>query len=185
VSVPFHVVVGQRTHTAIASFLRAGNLLPTLTVVSIGVARLLETEPLPCDRRRGQMLVASMTFTYLREFLPLPPWRLVGVEVDVDSGRFDLVFANDVGEVFIDELKARRGWPGQLDAASFEQMARYEREGAAGYGERFLGVRLVVLGPPAHAYWAGSCRLSIPNPPLAGFRTENLTCVSVSGQLTA
>jgi hypothetical protein len=175
----FYAAVGQHTHAVIAQLITAGVLAPSLTAVSAYVSWRLAANPLPCDRRRGQMLITSMVFTYFERYLPPPPWKLVGVEVSVEADRFDLIYANDVGEIWIDELKAQRCRPGQLDPDSSDQLARYIRAGELTYGLLFQGARLVVLGPPAHGYWVSAgATTANPLPPM-GLRQENLLCLNL------
>jgi hypothetical protein len=93
--------------------------------------------------RAGRLAAAGAAAVYVQRFMPPAPWRWLGSEIDLgEHGRVDLAWEAEV--VLFDEIKTgdaaavRQG-----EGPTARQVDRYTRAGAARYGVRFAGVRLI------------------------------------------
>lgn len=99
-----------------------------------------------------QQLVTAAAVYYRLFGLP-PSWSLTSLErpLTADTGRVDLVWSSPEG-VLIDEIKSgfvsSRETRHELD----EQVARYHRAGGVEFGDRFIGVRAIILTAPRRSF---------------------------------
>lgn len=106
--------------------------------------------------RAARMSAAGAAAVYHRYFLPPPEWTLTGCEVDIEGGRIDLVWELEGSTVIFDELKLAFGRSRPRGVGPTDrQVRRYLAYGHATYGERFGGVRLLLLGAPRHSRLVG------------------------------
>lgn len=151
----FQAHLGWLVHRAVAACLiRARDARSDpLAMRDAIVLEVLAADPLRADRRRGLLLLGSLTRAYLRDFAWPPLWELIAVErVTVSGRRTDLLFMHaETGELVADELKTASASVGYVSTAEVEQVSAYLADLRQEYGKGFLGVRLVHLGPPAHA----------------------------------
>jgi hypothetical protein len=151
---PFQVQLGQMAHAAIAAcLLQAQRTGVEPSADQAVIATVLKGDPLRHDRRRGELLLRGIVRSYLESFRPRHPWRLEGVERRLAHGRVDLLFCNgETGQILVDELKSARGRQGSVDLDDLAQIVRYLSQLEIEFGDRLLGVRLIMLSPPARAY---------------------------------
>lgn len=161
---PFQMHLGALAHAAIGGCLtRASQTSQEPTYDPAVIVRALAADPLRHDRRRGEILLRGYVRSYIDNFLPAPPWQIEAIERRLLNGRVDLIFRNEsTREVFADEIKTGRRRFGQVEPDDHEQMARYLPQLTDLFGADFLGVRLIMLGPPAHAYLFRAVDLAIP-----------------------
>jgi hypothetical protein len=151
---PFQMQLGQMAHAAIAAcLLQAQRMGFEPTADQAVIATVLKADPLRHDRRRGELPLRGIVRSYLEDFRPRHPWRLEGVERRLAHGRIDLLFCNgETGQIVVDELKSARGRHGSIDPDDLAQIVRYLSQLETEFGDRLLGVRLIMLSPPAQAY---------------------------------
>lgn len=128
--------------------------------------------------RRARILVASRIGLYLGSYLPPRPWTLRGVEVQVGRGRVDLCWETPVelspsvpaGSLVFDELKVTSlAWVSG-DPSFAAQANRYDQDGAAVFGSRLLGTRIIALNPPSGAWLTPRLRRQAGSLPWLGER---------------
>jgi len=151
-------ITGALAHLTIADIARLSRTAtePELLERAWSLAgTLVRDAGLGSRARCCRLEIAGAAGVYVRYFLPPVSWTLVGSEVEIDDGRLDLVWATE-GAVLYDELKltAGHGLP-TGEGPTRRQAARYSVHGSATYGERFAGVRLVLLGAPRHSQLIG------------------------------
>jgi hypothetical protein len=147
----FQQLVGLRTQAAIARIASGTERRPSMQQVNAAVRELLAADPLPRDRRRGELLITSATYAYFQYFAPPPGWRFCGSELALGTGRVDLWWESPARRVLIDDVKAGRphGHPDPDDDA---RARRYVATAVVLLGDRCLAVRLIVLGPPIRGF---------------------------------
>ena len=170
---PFQAFVGSAIHRAIprAIGLRLDPSDPDAMLE-------LACEVIGADRygsRRARILVASRTALYLRRYCPPTPWKLVGVESPLGSGRTDLQWLWEQldGPVhrLIDELKSASILYVRTDSRVLAQRDRYEASALRVHGASSLGVRVVALGAPSGTLLTSrALELAPAHPWLAGQR---------------
>lgn len=140
--------IGRLSHAAIATLAPSAHTLhpDTLTETVLVLARAL----CPPGRmhRRNSTLVAGFANEYLRGVIrPRTPWSCIGTEVSNGTGRVDLAWRNtETGAVFFDEVKTTEVTRRVADLGWLDQCRRYSASGVTGFGDLFLGVRLLPLG---------------------------------------
>lgn len=154
-------VIGQRVHALIGGYLRAG-LVPAPRQIWVAAAKVFAAAPLPQNHAARQR-AACATAAYFSIFRPAG-WTFLGSEVDLGTGRVDLVWETPEGRVIIDEVKMAGSGDQVDDPATVAQVRRYCTAAAESFGERFAGVRLLPLAAPGRALWCtpdgGRVRLS-------------------------
>jgi hypothetical protein len=91
---------------------------------------------------------------YFRLFLPTVEWTFNGSEVLSPSARFYLVWRSTAGTL-VDELSAGR-FATQLERKALREQARRDAiAGSSKFGEKFVGLRVVILGAPRRSFLAG------------------------------
>lgn len=153
-------MVGTLTHRAVADIAGRGPGLTDEELASQAwttARELVRAQPeLGSRSRAARLVIATSAAVYVRCFLPPAPWSLSGAEVEIEGGRIDLVWTAPDTSVVYDELKlaGALGRPTGQGPTS-RQTARYSAHGLATHGERFAGVRLVLLGAPRHSMLIG------------------------------
>lgn len=143
-------VIGQRVHALIGGYLRAG-LVPAPRQIWVAAAKVFTAAPLPQNHAARQR-AACATAAYFSIFHPVA-WTFLGSEVDLGTGRVDLVWTTPTGDVVIDEVKMAGAADQVDDPATVAQVRRYCAAGIDSFGERFAGVRLLPLAAPGRALW--------------------------------
>lgn len=141
--------VGAITHAVAAGLADAARLLTPEQIAErvIAAAGRMVVNKVASRRRAVWFEAAGHASLYLRCAVPPLPWRLLGAEHPTGAGPVDLAWEHpDLGVVY-DELKTT-GHGGVTDPGEeyVAQAARYAAAGAREHGDRFLGVRLIVLG---------------------------------------
>lgn len=143
------VVVGERTHRAIAEVLRIGFPAERSRAASLVVRTahaVLGAAPVEHRPRETLVEVATSAGVYLRRFVPQAPWTFEGAEVVSGRSRFDIVYHHPRHGYLVDEVKLGRTRIGET--AVREQVERYLAEGRRRWGSSFAGVRLCALNEP-------------------------------------
>jgi hypothetical protein len=142
--------IGQRVHAIVAAFLRAGEV-PEPRAVWVATGRIFAASPLPQNQaaRQRAACAAGAYFSIFHR----PDWEFVGAEVDLGTGRVDLVWRTGSGLVVIDEVKMAGHADMVDDPATVAQVDRYLEAGRLQFGDRFAGVRLLPLAAPGRALW--------------------------------
>ncbi len=135
---------GIAAHAVVAEALSAGTV-PSGTQLLKMARRHLVDVPGPARLGLAQQ-VATCVSRYLRFERPPGPWRFIGAEIRLGSGRVDLVWAAPDGRVLIDELKTGSGFI--LTSSVTQQLVRYAADGRDVYGHAFAGVRCVLPFAP-------------------------------------
>jgi len=138
--------IGVLVHRVIGDVADAARSMPLAEAVRL-VHEVTE-RLVPAERgvTRTRVLVGSHAARYVSLFLPGPGCEFLGAEVTVGRGRVDLAWSHPTHGVWFDEVKtwrhAGRGW----DGATHDQIDRYVEAGRDLFGDRFVGVRLIVTG---------------------------------------
>lgn len=158
---PSHsLILGELVHRAVAEIAGGDLGRPATEIVETCwpiAIRLSRARPLGTRARAAKLTVASLTAVYIRYFLPPKGWTLLAAELDLGGdGRVDLAWSGPRDEILFDEVKvaAALGQRGD-DGPGRRQAARYAANGSRRCGDRFAGVRLVLLGAPRHSMLVG------------------------------
>lgn len=139
-----HKEVGRRVHRVIAHLAVAGDAATPDEILDV-VREMWRRDPVGGSVASSARLRCSTAASvYLHRFMP-QGWELVGHEVALDGAVADLVWRS-AGAVLVDEVKTGEANLDQPKVA--DQVRRLAGGGAAMWGERFVGVRLVPLGAP-------------------------------------
>lgn len=147
--------MGALAHVLIADMLRRGLKNPTAREIVTAVGAHPLSVEATVYRQAARQRLASAAAIYFRYFVRTD-WEFIGSEVAGDRCRYDLVWQDADGIVFVDELKSGRGDAREHVDAAKEQIARELANGST-HWERFGGVRLLWLGAP------GKSRLHLPD----------------------
>lgn len=104
--------------------------------------------------RSARLAIAGHTTGYLRRFAPPASWSLLGAEYSMGSaGVADLVWVEADGRILLDELKFAGGIHVAVgDGPTRQQARRYATAARERWGDRSVGVRVVLLGAPRRSY---------------------------------
>jgi hypothetical protein len=139
--------IGRLSHLALGRAIEDG-LRPEDAYAILRLATATTRYSPRARSRRARVLVHRAVATYLRRYLPAPPWVLAGREVALGGLRTDLHWRHPDGEHFFDELKSEPATLLVKDEAARAQALAYLELGRALPGH-FLGVRLISLGVPS------------------------------------
>lgn len=153
--------IGQAAHQVIARLLREGVREPSPEVLFRAVASHPVCQNAPVYRQAARQRLTAAVAVYFRFLLPDAGWGLVGDEVQLEGARLDLLWEHRSGRVRADELKAGRAVQAVEAQSLAAQLARQLEAGAAAYGERFVGVRVLVLAAPSHSFEVTSADLTV------------------------
>lgn len=135
--------VGTRIHELIAQLLTSEvNLDDSERVLSFLFKQERHGTITHRQARRARLISGAANYVFA--FRRHEPWAFLGAEVNVGDVRLDLLWINPEGQIEADEIKSGNGAGLQLDR--FRTQA--ESQFAAGrevFGDRFTGVRLVIL----------------------------------------
>ena len=141
--------VGTVTHAVIGYLADEARALDQYEVADrvIAVAGRMVVNRVASRRRAVWFEAAGHASLYLRCLVPPQPWALIGVEHPAGTGPVDLAWEHPLLGVMYEEIKTT-GHGGVTDPGPeiVEQCLRYARAGQAEHGDRFVGVRLVVIG---------------------------------------
>lgn len=148
-------VVGSLTHAVIASLLGKG--IP----LSIDAARIETDLHLPPDfatvyRQSIRQKVGSAVSRYEQGFTRVG-WRFAGSEIVAGDVAFDLLWISPGGQLEADELKTGLNAERHISTIS-AQCQSQAAEGNRIYGERFSGVRLVLLAAAREIFFENPAR---------------------------
>lgn len=137
--------VGVMAHQGIAMLLARGTL-PSADDVSEVARNLAAPFPRVEGRAHRQRLVGAIS-SYFWHLLPPDEFLFHGSEIDLGTGRPDLLWVNFSGQVLLDEVKT--GNAQALHVSRTEsQIDSYLETGRNTWGTRFLGVRLLSTNAP-------------------------------------
>lgn len=118
--------------------------------------RLATRERFGSRARAARISAAGAAATYRRYFLPTPDWTILGVELPIDGGRVDIAWEGPGSVIVFDEIKLAFGRSRARGAGPTDRQVRgYLAHGEAAFGERFGGVRLLLLGAPRYSMLIG------------------------------
>ena len=141
--------VGTVVHAAAAALAdEARSLAPgEVADLVIATAGRLVVNKVASRRRAVWFEAVGHASLYLRCLVPGAEWTFLGAEHATGGGPVDLAWEHPYLGVVYDELKTT-GHGGVTDPgdAYVAQAARYAAAGSERHGDRFLGVRLIVLG---------------------------------------
>lgn len=145
--------VGRVTHRVVQDLVRVA---PTLSRYQLGEEILervrVQVREAGINRQpqaRGRAV--GMVVRYLTGFAAPAGWSVLGTELTVDGGRVDVAWAHEDGRVLFDEIKGVRGQSYGLTTGQLTQASRHCAAGAARFGDRFVGVRVVMVMNTAHS----------------------------------
>src|SRR5262249_41108778 len=105
-------------------------------------------------RQAARQWLMSTASLYLRLFALPSDWDLLGAEVRGPSCVFDLVWRNaSTGRVLADELKTGKAADLVGGEQLHAQLDRQRQDGATLFGERFDGIRLLILAAPRRSFF--------------------------------
>jgi len=146
---------GERVHLAVARLLEQGVRKPSaFQVVSLARDMVVAPGLAVIYRQTAIQRLATCTASYFRLFALDETWTYIGAEIAAGRCRFDFLFEHEDGQVLADELKAGRVADRGGRRLFDEQVARQLKAGAAKWGERFLGVRVLLLAAPRASFLA-------------------------------
>jgi hypothetical protein len=144
--------IGQLTHVVVGELLQAGHRAPTAEQLLLAVGAHPEVRANTGKLGGARQQVVCGASVYFRFFAPPATWRLTGREVRLAGCRLDLRWEDGDGHIVFDEIKTGR-LDGRMAQEAAEKQAEQERRAAlAEYGERFTGLRVVVLGGPSQSF---------------------------------
>ena len=143
------VNAGTLAHEGIGRLLLAGGS-PSMSEIDQVVRDLMPDYRKDINFRSFRLRVGSGIRAYMWRFALDQPWRLIGREVQVGTGRVDILWWNGT-EYLIDEIKTGLITQMTLQGAASQQTDRYAADGLAAYGTAFLGVRCLPLLDPRSA----------------------------------
>lgn len=146
-------MVGRAIHDTIAR-LAVHTLAPTTSEILDAVAIALHGYR-PIEARAHRQKIAAHVHTYFRQLLPPAQWRFVGAEMQLGSGRIDLLWQDRDDAVLIDELKT--GNARQLQTRrTREQVAAYLDCARSIWPDLLSGLRLLSTSEPARSLFISS-----------------------------
>ena len=145
--------VGRITHQVVQDLVR---VVPSLSRHQLGEELLervrTQVREAKINRQpqaRGRAV--GMAVRYLTGFAAPAGWSVLGTELAVDGGRVDVAWAHADGRVMFDEIKGVRGQHYGLTTGQLAQVTRHCAAGEARFGDRFVGVRVVMVMNTAHS----------------------------------
>ncbi len=146
---------GEAPHRLIAEFVAAGLRAPSPVEL---LERVAQHPTVHADavvyRQAAKQTLATTLAIYFRYFAYPTSWRLVGCELPAGRCRFDLVFERPDGKLVADELKTGRVEHAAARDALEAQLRRELTGGQQRWGDRFAGVRVILLGAPRRSFFA-------------------------------
>ncbi len=137
------LATGELVHRTLASCLPAPS---ERTVREVAFVACAADSRSPALRNR----VTTLALRYMRIFHPAQPARLLAVELAARNTRFDAVWERKDG-VWVDEIKTS-------GVARLSQLRQQVVAGELRWGDRFQGVRVVLLHHPAASFLVRSRR---------------------------
>jgi hypothetical protein len=146
-------VLGMAAHDVIGCLASDGAATVDFERITSVVRAHAATQLPGVHRQAARQWLMSTACLYFRLFGLPAEWNLLGTELRGPSCVFDLVWRNEsTGRVLVDELKTGKAADliggEQLDT----QLDRQRADGVALYGERFEGIRLLILAAPRRSF---------------------------------
>lgn len=166
--------IGSLTHALIATHapLRDAAGYPDNLVARLNAAaRALLDGSNPSRRIAIASQAVGLANRYLTTLAPVAPWRLLAVEYETGAGPVDVAWVSDDDLVLFDEVKTSTVASHAMPSHWVAQTRRYARAGAATFGARFAGARLV---PVNALHLARFVPCTGPSVPLAPTTVEPL-----------
>jgi len=146
--------LGWGVHRVVARLLAANKRRPSAgEILESVVLDPTLAEPHVYGLAARQRLITA-TAVYFRLFAPGPEWQFLDREVPVGRRSLDLVFEHARAGVRADELKSATGHSLLGSEELDEQLSDELAGGKRRYGDRFAGVRVVLLGAPSQSFLA-------------------------------
>jgi hypothetical protein len=162
--------VGALAHEGIARLLARG-IDPTPHQVRQLVGELASQFPRMEGRAHRQKLTASIS-SYFWHLLPPKEFIFHGAEVDLGTGRPDLLWVDFQGAVLLDEVKT--GNHRALETSdTYDQVEKYREIAVSAWGQQFLGIRLLSTSAPRKSLYvtADGARMPLNSTPFRGGRS--------------
>jgi hypothetical protein len=140
------VTLGIKSHEFIGGLLGTGLREAATTEIARLAGVAVDRDLCITHRQATRARLRTDAHIYFRHFAPTAAWTLVGWEVRAGSCRLDLVWRDEAGRVWADELKTGRFT--KLDQGVSAQVERQLEGGARRWGPAFAGVRLCLFGAP-------------------------------------
>lgn len=137
--------VGVLAHRGIGQLLTAG--APPDSSVILEVAKSLVSEFPQIESRAHAQLVAGAISSYFTNHLPSGNWMFAGHELQLGSGRIDLLWTTFNDRKMLDEIKTGASRK-LLLTRTRDQMERYREAAVAAWGPDFVGIRLISTTDP-------------------------------------
>ena len=151
--------IGRIVHLLVAESVNAGiyrvSAQELRDFIWLRTADLATSQSFGRAVRSARVAIAGHTAVYLRRFAPPFGWSLLGSEIDLGSaGRADLGWISPDDRILLDELKFAGGIHVPVgDGPTRQQARRYAVAAVGRWGERFIGVRVVLLGAPRRSFF--------------------------------
>lgn len=143
--------VGTLTHRLVAATLEKWGTGATVENLLASSTRL-KVQRAPVYRQSLVTSASTLAATYFRAFKPEKS-KFLGAEIFVGSRPVDLLWESRSGQFWIDEIKSglAKGFSARAGARS--QANHHYENGLNEFGDRFAGVRVVLLRSPRNSYW--------------------------------
>lgn len=162
--------IGVIVHRVIGELLSTGVTHPGPEQV-LAVTRSDLIARAPVYRQAVRQQVLTKVAAYFGGF-PLPLGaRIAGTEVAVPGGVLDLLLEKRDGRLWSDEIKSGRAVSVQEVTETHAQVERHLAGAREIYGDRFAGVRVVVLTRPSSSYFLTPDGTAVPLIPM--WRKDN------------
>lgn len=146
---------GRAVHDLIGELLATTRAPSPERIAAIVAAHgLLRDRPVIHRQAIKQSLETAIA-AYFARFAPCELWDFVGASVRLASCEFDLIWRDSRnGQLLADELKTGLFGLRFVERNLERQVERQLRAGASACGDRFAGVRAIVLGEPWRSFLA-------------------------------
>ena len=146
--------IGRAVHRVTARLLQRGLRAPSRNAI-VDQVRCEPVAGLPhvyglAARQRATAAVSL----YFHLFVPGPQWEFMGAEIPVPGADLDLGFSERGGRIRADELKTGVAAADGQDPGLDRQLARALAGGLVRFGDRFQGIRVLLLAAPTQSFMA-------------------------------
>ncbi len=142
--------IGRRVHALIAAMVPEGR--PGSRQIWLATAAMFKAKPMAHNGSCRQRAATGLG-VYFGDYYR-PEWDFIGAEVDLGTGRVDLVWRTSTDDrIVIDEVKMAGSADVVDDQGTVAQVERYNAAAVGLFGDRFAGVRLLPLAAPGRGLW--------------------------------
>jgi hypothetical protein len=146
--------VGRGVHQVIQALLEIGLRTPSPTELFASVAaHPLAQHALTYKLAARQRLVTLASCYFNTPSFARPGWVLLATEAPTGAGDFfDAVWQTPDDRIVVEEIKSNRDIDAE-DPALLDQVRRYATAAEQKWGDRFAGVRVLILTAPRSSFW--------------------------------